>query len=243
MKTMYVPNDLTIISKLAQANNVIDKFISSCSHSMRGPIKTIRGLANLISEEDHTEAKNSERMLELIQKTADQMEHVLIELEEFLENSKNELKVGRVDVNHVIHELQERFRDELAERSIEVSYHVTADAALVTDRDRLTTILSHILSNAISYSDPTKAKRRILIEIRIFNSGYEISVKDNGIGIAPECLNKIFQLFYRGTEKSSGAGIGLYVVKEVIEKMRGLISVQSQPNRGSNFLMWLPNLN
>lgn len=243
MKTMSVPNDLTIISKLAQANTVIDKFISSCSHSMRGPIKTIRGLVNLISEEDRSEKKNSERMLELIQKTADQMEHVLIELEEFLENSKNELKVGRVDVNQIIGELRERFRSELAERSIEVSYQITEDATLVTDKDRLTTILTHILSNAISYSDPTKAKRKIVIEIRVFNSSYEISVKDNGIGIAPECLNKIFQLFYRGTERSNGAGIGLYVVKEVIEKMRGLISVQSQPNTGSNFLVWLPNLN
>lgn len=82
----------------------------------------------------------------------------------------------------------------------------------------------------------------IYIDVNTFSSSFEIAVRDNGIGIAPESLEKIFQLFFRGTEKSSGAGLGLYVVKEIVEKMKGMISVQSQPSFGTNLLVWLPNL-
>ncbi len=235
-------DDLSIINKLAQANNVIDKFINSCSHSMRGPLKTIRGLVNLISEGDFSEIKNNSHVLELIQNTANQMEHILTELEQFLENSKKELKVEQVDIGEIINGLQEQFRAELEERSIKISFRANKDVVLFTDKERLTTILLHILSNAINFYDPGKMNRTIFIDARIFSSSYEIAVKDNGMGIARECLSKIFQLFYKGTEKSKGAGIGLYVVKEVIQKMRGLVSVQSQVNIGSTFLVWLPNL-
>ncbi|MBI1769739.1 MAG: HAMP domain-containing histidine kinase [Bacteroidetes bacterium] len=243
MNTINASKNLAIVNKLAQANHVIDKFISSCSHSMRGPLKTIQGLVNLVSKEENTEVKDSNHMLELIQKTADQMEHVLIELEEFLENSKTDLKVDEVDVSEIISELQNRFHEDLEERSIECSFQVSKNTKLVTDKTRLTTILSHILSNAINYYDPGKVKRRIWIDVRIFSSSYEVSIKDNGIGIASTCVSKIFHPFYKGTEKSKGAGIGLYVVKEVIEKMKGLISVQTRLNAGTDFLVWLPNLN
>ncbi len=242
MKALHMTNDLTVMNKLARANSVIDKFINGCSHSMRGPLKTIRGLVNIISE-DNTPEKKSVTILDLIEKTASHMENILNQLEQFLENSKKEVKVEQVDIAEIISEVQSKYQRALDQHSIEVTIRIHDKETLLTDKERLKIILFQIFSNAISFCDPNKAKRMILIEARIFNSSFEIAVRDNGVGIEPECSGKIFQLFYRASEKSKGAGIGLYIVKEIIEKMKGIVSVQSQLSSGSNFLIWLPNLN
>src|SRR5579871_3975976 len=238
MKTVYLSNDLAVMNKLAEANTVIDRFINSCSHSMRGPLKTIRGLVNLIGDEE----KNAAPMLELIVQAANKMENTLDQLEQFLENSKKEVKIQEVNVADLLDELKEKFQPLTETHHIEVMTEVEGGEYLFTDEIRLKTILQHVISNAITFHDPGKEQRMILIQVKISHSSFEVSVKDNGIGIDPLSVPKIFQLFYRGTEKSRGAGIGLYVVKEIVEKMKGLVSVQSRPESGSNFTFWLPNL-
>ncbi len=243
MKAASPINNLAVMNKLAQANNVIDKFINSCSHSMRGPLKTIRGLVNLLSEESSKNSK-PEPMLDLIQRTAGHLENILNQLEQFLENSKKDMKVEEVNIHSVISEVEEKFQREITEQSIEVQVHVEPEEEIVvTDRGHLKTILTQLLSNAIYFADPTKEKKRVLITGRATSTSYEITVADNGVGIPEECRGKIFMLFYRGSEKSKGAGIGLYIVKEVVERMKGIVSVESQVKSGTKFLVWLPNLN
>jgi len=243
MRSVSPTNNLAVMSKLAQANNVIDKFINSCSHSMRGPLKTIRGLVNLISDDRGKENK-PDLMLELIQRSASHLENILNQLEQFLENAKKEMKIEEVDIQSVIEEVKDKFQREIKEQAIDVQINLDMeDKVIVTDRGHLKTILTQLISNAIIFSDSSKANKIIQIAGKASRSSYELTVSDNGVGIPEECIGKIYQLFYRGSEKSKGAGIGLYIVKEVVEKLKGMITVKSQIQSGTKFLVWLPTLN
>lgn len=243
MNQASFPNNLAVIGKLAHANNVIDKFLYSCSHSMRGPLKTIRGLVNLISQNDQANQK-PEPILDLIQHTAGNLENILNQMEQFLEGAKREIKIEPVDVLGVIKQLEEKFQQELNSQSIGLVVNIDPDnEVLATDREYLKSILGQLFSNAIQFADASKQKRIIQIDGKKSNSSYELVISDNGLGIPDECIGKIFQLFFRATEKSRGAGIGLYIVKQAVDELKGLISVQSQVGSGTKFLIWLPTLN
>ena len=100
---------------------------------------------------------------------------------------------------------------------------IKADHAFYSDEHRITVIMNNLISNAINYKDISKEKCRLEIS-GINNQGKSIvSVEDNGIGIPEEYKSRIFNMFFRGTVRSKGAGLGLYIVKETINKLNGRI--------------------
>jgi signal transduction histidine kinase len=101
-------------------------------------------------------------------------------------------------------------------------------------------VLANLLSNALKYSDPAKENPFIKINATKVDLHLAISVQDNGVGIDRQYVSKIFDMFYQGNEKSDGSGLGLYIVKETLEKIQGEISVQSELGKGSEFKVILP---
>jgi signal transduction histidine kinase len=96
------------------------------------------------------------------------------------------------------------------------------------------------MANAIKYHDFSKSNQWIAVEVSNSNRSLKIRVSDNGSGIPEEHQTRIFDMFYRGTVRSNGSGLGLYIVKQAVEKMNGEISVYSKPAEGSSFLVSLP---
>ena len=111
-----------------------------------------------------------------------------------------------------------------------------------SDKSRVKTVLNNILSNAIKYADHNKGDSEINITVQVMPDVCQISVEDNGIGIRPEYLSKIYQMFYRADENAKGSGLGLYIVKNTIEKLGGKINAESQHRLGTTFSISLPNL-
>ena len=112
---------------------------------------------------------------------------------------------------------------------------------LITDKNRLNIILNNLISNAITYQDPSKNDPLVNIKVDMSDTETNIIVKDNGIGISKELQEKIFDMFFRGSENSDGSGLGLYIVKESVEKLNGTINVRSVPGKGSEFRVLIPN--
>jgi signal transduction histidine kinase len=110
-----------------------------------------------------------------------------------------------------------------------------------SDKERVQMILNALISNAIKYYDETKQEPSINIDINVNTKKASMKVTDNGIGINDDNRKKIFNMFYRGTEVSSGTGLGLYIVKEAVAVLGGDIDVNSEPGKGSSFLITLPN--
>src|SRR5690606_6630161 len=101
--------------------------------------------------------------------------------------------------------------------------------------------LNNLISNAIRYHNSKSEKAFVEIASEIKDNNTEIRIADNGIGIAPEHHDKIFDMFFRVSKKSVGSGLGLYIVKETVEKLNGAITIDSEINKGTTFTISIPN--
>jgi signal transduction histidine kinase len=118
---------------------------------------------------------------------------------------------------------------------------IIEQAPLISDAYRLLVIFNNLLSNTIKYRDSKKDQNFIHFYITVEKDTLKIRVQDNGIGIAPDFLPKVFNMFYRATERSEGAGLGLYIVRETVHKLGGKISVDSEVGVGTTFDIEVPN--
>lgn len=232
--------DQSIAQELAKAKNVIDKFLYGCSHTMRGPLKSISGLIKLLQNQEASE--DPHKHLELIQKTVNKMETILNDLEQFLVNSRRDLVIESVSMAKTIDAILARYSKDSERLRIRFSKNIVQTVPLFTDLERLNLILVQLVSNALVFSDPGKTDKYIDIFVRVNENGCHIKILDNGVGMSSEIQKNIFQLFFRGAQQSQGAGIGLYVVNEVLRKMGGSITVNSEEGCGSSFFVWIPNL-
>ncbi|HNC32048.1 MAG TPA: ATP-binding protein, partial [Cyclobacteriaceae bacterium] len=109
-----------------------------------------------------------------------------------------------------------------------------------SDGARLLVIITSLLSNAMVFKSPV-GPNTVMTEVITTDDRATISVRDNGIGMPPHVLSRIYDMFYRGHEKSRGAGLGLYIVKEIVTKLKGSIMVTSQEQEGTTVTVTLPN--
>jgi signal transduction histidine kinase len=111
-----------------------------------------------------------------------------------------------------------------------------------SDQYRLTVIFNNLISNAIKYRDTAKDKPMVNIQGMISDESLVLYFKDNGIGISAEIGDRIFDMFFRATHQDEGSGLGLYIVKEAVEKLGGQISVESALGSGTTFKIIIPNM-
>jgi signal transduction histidine kinase len=149
--------------------------------------------------------------------------------------------MDRLKFENVVDEILQGFQSLIDDRQISIMRHVYQTGCFYSNGDNFRLIFLHLIANAIAFIDHQKESRSIEICVRATSTGCSIRVNDNGIGIDDEIQNKIFDVFYRGSEKSTGSGVGLYIVREVLRKMGGSITVDSELTRGSTFLIWVPN--
>ncbi|MBK9283617.1 MAG: sensor histidine kinase [Sphingobacteriaceae bacterium] len=126
---------------------------------------------------------------------------------------------------------------------IKININQKQETVFISDESRIEVILNNLISNAIKYSDPNEKNPTVDVDIVINEKQVEIKVKDNGIGINPAFLKDIFKLFFRANDKRNveGTGIGLYIVKETIEKLNGKIYAIANSTKGTTFDVIIPN--
>jgi signal transduction histidine kinase len=133
-----------------------------------------------------------------------------------------------------------KFNDETKDTKIEVQ--IDQNVNFYSDKRRLTVILDNIISNALKYQDKKKGDASFVrILVNCTKKKATISIEDNGIGIANEDHDRIFEMFCRATTLSKGSGLGMYIVKETLEKLNGKISLSSTLSIGTKFIIDIPN--
>jgi signal transduction histidine kinase len=123
---------------------------------------------------------------------------------------------------------------------VQVKIDVPNDLTIISDATRLEMVLGNIISNAFKYCDPAKENSFVNIRSIVNERSLQLEVQDNGVGIPKDYLNRIFDMFFRGDHKAKGAGLGLYIVKETLEKLNGSILAESKVGVGSKFTINLP---
>ena len=155
-------------------------------------------------------------------------------------NLKMDVEIGRVDLRHIV---ERTFTDlNYLSGATSIKRTIKIDGIdFYSDQWRMSEIFRNLISNAIKYRRPAADDSEIIIKIHVDHLCADISFSDNGIGIREASLKRIFEMFYRGTDQGGGSGIGLYIVKNAVEKLGGQIKAVSSPGQGTRFHILLPN--
>lgn len=219
----------------------LDRFIYSASHDIRSPISSILGLINIMKM-DYTDNK-SKKFIELLEVSAQRLDRFVIDLSTFAENSRKDIKSKPIDFKLAISDILDRLKDHHSFSSVKINYEITDESIFYSDYFRVRLILNQVIKNALDFCDVNKKTPIISIQIFTRQDKAIIEILDNGIGIAQNHLDKVFDLFYRATSLSKGSGIGLYVTREAVIKLGGIISVNSEFGLGTSIKLELPNSN
>lgn len=226
--------------ELKTANYELDRFVYSTSHDLRAPLNSMLGLIE-IAKEDTTE----ELMLEyfkMLKDSAKKLDGFICDILDYSRNSRMEVNNEQINFRELIKSVTENLKfigDN--NRMVEFKIEISGETSFRSDKNRLITILSNLISNAIRYQNSQIPNPFVSIKIETSPTETNIFIQDNGIGIDEESQSKIFDMFYRVSQESVGSGLGLYIVKEAVSKLNGDIKVESAIGAGTTFLIKIPN--
>lgn len=225
---------------LIKINKELDSFVYSISHNLRAPLMSVLGLLDLARNEEDTTTIHQYH--DMMKSSICKLDDTLKEILEYSRNARQGLMVNEIDFQKTINDNFERMQFMPGYERIRKEIYIEGDSHFYTDPYRLSLILNNLISNAIKYSDPSKETSFIQINIKPDAEKVTLVFKDNGIGIDNDYIQKVFNMFFRATEKNEGAGLGLYIVKEAVEKLCGTIQLESQLGNGTVFRIELPNM-
>lgn len=225
--------------ELVKINRELDSFVYSVSHNLRAPLMSVLGLLNLAKISDRKE--DVSQYFEMMEHSIQKLDNTLKEILDYSRNARKDIEVQQANIRDIVNDSIDRLL--YMEGSMEVSkkIDIIEQYPLYCDAYRLLVIFNNLLSNSIKYRDPQKEENFVHFYITIEKEVLTISVQDNGIGIPADFVPKIFNMFYRATERSDGAGLGLYIVRETVQKLGGTIQVQSEHGVGTTFEIQIPN--
>ncbi|MCE2996711.1 MAG: HAMP domain-containing histidine kinase [Flammeovirgaceae bacterium] len=224
--------------ELLKVNAELDKFFYSASHDMRAPLTSIKGLIQLMEMSD--DVKELKEYAAMLKGRADNLDQFIKSISEYAANSRQPLNFQMLNLKSVLKENLENFKFYPGANNVRVILDVPGDSMISADAVRLQVIFGNIISNAFKYHDYSKPNPFLKISGVVENSGIRICFEDNGSGIREEYLSKIFTMFYRANTQVEGAGLGLFIVREAIDKLHGSIEVSSVYGEGTTFVVTLP---
>lgn len=228
--------------ELTKTNAELDKFVYSTSHDLRAPLTSLLGLINIIDENVVPAETDQKERIGMMRKSIDKLDSFIEDIITYSRNSRTEIEKDEINFKDLINESRLSLKFMEGSPGFEINVEVLQKGKFISDSGRILINLNNLISNAVKYQDRAKPNPFVNIKVHSDASKAVITVKDNGIGIADDKIEKIFDMFYRATKVSKGSGLGLYIVKETITKLNGTVSLESKLNIGSTFTITIPNL-
>jgi len=224
--------------ELRLLNSELNTYIYKSSHDLRNPLTSIKSLITLLKNEHSPE--HFSKYVGMIEGCADQMDEILLNLSRAVDYKKLEPKVQQISFQGLQSELANQvFLKEL--EGIDISWEIREKAPFFSDPELIKVILKKTILNSIQYRIGSSTDY-CKVAITTDSEGASLVVEDNGQGITEKVKDSVFEMFVKGTHKSKGAGLGLYLVKIASDKLRGKITLDSEENKGSKLIFKLPNL-
>jgi PAS domain S-box-containing protein len=231
------------ITRFRQAEELKSTFVSVVSHELKTPVALIKGYAETLRREDADwDRETMQESLGVIGEEADHLTHLIDSLLEASRIQAGGLKLEPTDVQlpRLVERVVDGFRTQTDVHTFELDFPPEF-SPVWGDPERLREVLSNLVSNAVKYS-PNGGT--IWVGGRVDGAGVTVYVADEGIGIPPEEQDRIFDRFHRVEtglhRRTEGTGLGLYLVKAIVEAHGGRVWVESAPGRGSIFMFTLP---
>lgn len=235
---------LMVIQRQKKLSSIKNDFINNLTHEFKTPIASISLATSMLKGGKNVNEKKKSNYLQLIEQESKRLEGQVDKVLQIamIDSGNFTLEKRQLDVHQVIHQVVDSMALLVSKRkgSIDLKLNAT-QATVLADRTHLVNIIYNLIDNAIKY---TVDIPQITITTYDSSQGIEISIKDNGIGMGEEIQKYIFDKFYRAesgnVQNAKGFGLGLSYVKKIIEEHKGKIGLTSQPNQGSEFLLYFP---
>lgn len=226
-------------AKLIKVNSELDSFVYSASHDLRSPLASLLGLINL----SRKDPQNSDDYLNKMEKSVKRLDDFIAEIIDFSSNERKEVVCDEVDFESTIYNIIDELSFLDSEDRISKKVNINQKGLFKSDKRRIAVIFRNLISNALKYHDDSKEEPYLKIEVESNSEAAHILIEDNGIGISKEEQKEVFKMFYRATERSTGSGLGLYIILETVEKLQGTIKMESEKYNGTSFYIEIPFIN
>jgi signal transduction histidine kinase len=212
------------LEKLKERNQELDQILYRASHDLRSPITSIVGILNLLEHEPLSVIQK--KCFEHIRDKSSQMDELLKSLSTLAKTISNDIHFSKVSLDLAIRNCLNDLRYFPDFSSAVIRSETEGLHEVNTDRLLVCIIIKNLVTNSLTFRDPSK-DGMILIRSTGFDSYFEIEITDDGEGIADSIKDKIFDMFYRGSERSTGSGLGLYIVRKIVDQLKGHIQFTS----------------
>ncbi|NCB51568.1 MAG: sensor histidine kinase [Clostridia bacterium] len=232
------------LDDLTKSEQMRREFVANVSHELRTPITSIRSYAETLEEDPSMPSATRQKFLEIILNESDRMTKIVQDL-----LTLSRFDAGSIEFSFENFSFEKSVRDVYNAMVIDAMSHKhdfvlefkAPVPVIMGDRARIEQVLINMVSNAVKY---TKDGGRIRMTAGVKNGEVWCSVKDNGIGIPKDDVDKVFDRFYRvdkaRSRESGGTGLGLSIAKEIVSRHKGRIDLESREGKGTRITMWLP---
>ncbi len=231
------------IKQLKRVNNDLDNFIYTASHDLKAPIINIEGLVNLLSKSLGENLKNDQKiqpLMDLIYKSITRFQNTIKDLTEVAKvQSIAEEELSGISFKELLEEVKSNIKTQIDESGATINDDFSKAPQLYFSKKNLRSVLYNLLSNAIKYRSPDHPPVISISTSLPDNTHILLSVKDNGLGIKEKDRDRVFMMFKRLHQHVEGTGIGMAIVKRIVDNNGGRIEIESEPGKGSLFKIYL----
>jgi signal transduction histidine kinase len=224
-------------TELKEAYTELDTFFYRSSHDFRRPLTTFMGLAE-VAKITLKESAALE-LFEKVNDTARSLDKMLLKLQSISAAGTQELIYSEVMMNNIFQIELDNFREEIIQKSIRILQDVKLTQAFFSYPALVKFIVQNLLENAVTFH--SQENPAIWLKAYEGNDEVVIEVADNGEGINPTYRSRVFEMYFRANERSKGNGLGLYIVKKMVDKLSGRIELKSEVGLGTTIRVFLPN--
>ena len=230
------------VTRERQIERMKRDFVSNITHELRTPLASIRGFTTTILRGENVGEGDKVRFLQIVEKEAERLQRLIEDLLTIsrLEDGRESLNLRTADLTDVLREAHQAFVASAGQRGIELDVDTAGNGAGVFDPDKIRRVIDNLVSNALKY---TPAGGRVSLRMAREDNRLAVSVADTGRGIEPELLERIFDRFYTANPAQGnpqGTGLGLHIVRRLLELHGGEVRAESIPGQGTTFRFWFP---
>ncbi|MDB4581570.1 HAMP domain-containing histidine kinase [Draconibacterium sp.] len=234
---------LQTVNNKVELSKMKSSFVSTVSHELKSPLTSIRQIAEILVHKK-VSSERKEKYFNMILQQSERLSHLIENILDFskMEAGQKQFHFENTDLAVVAENVIQSFQDRLAANNFQIHLSISGSVQKISgDREAMEQVLYNLIDNAIKYSGKAN---KVDISLDSDDESVLISVRDYGIGIQKNEQEKIFQQFYRVGEELiqtvKGTGIGLTIVKQIVEAHKGKITVESSPGKGSTFILKFP---
>ncbi|MBC7389499.1 MAG: PAS domain S-box protein [Opitutaceae bacterium] len=229
-------------AELESINNDLDNFVYTASHDLKSPVSNIEGLVHAIKDTEYYHIEDLKPLIDMMGTSVDRFKLTILDLTEISRIQKTFTDdIVEVDLNDLMEDVRFSISNQIKDSKALITTDFSEAKNIFFSKKNLRSMLYNLVSNAVKYNSPDR-RPEITVKTTKENGFMKITVKDNGLGIRKESLGKLFMMFKRLHTHVEGSGVGLYIVKKMIENAGGRIEVESQEGEGSTFSLFIKTI-